>query len=320
MSGRPSPSSVLWGHLASAGAYTIFGLNIVFCKDIAHAAVVPPRALFLLRMAGAGILFWLLSVLVPEERRAHPPGAGQGTRFTPGDLLLTALASVVGLMIPQLTFLEAIAVSTPVDVAIMSSIGPVMTMFIAAVFLREPVTWKKVLGVALSFAGVLYLIRNSVHAPSGVEHTGPAGFALLTVNALSFAAYLGIFRPLIMRYTVTAFMKWMFLFALVLCLPFCLPPLLSVDLHALTPSLLLEIGYLVVFATFVAYFLIPLGQQRLRPTLVSMYTYLQPIIATVVSVWAGQYRLSWQKVAAALLVFLGVAVVNRSRSAAQSKV
>jgi drug/metabolite transporter (DMT)-like permease len=75
-----------------------------------------------------------------------------------------------------------------------------------------------------------------------------------------------------------------------------------------------EVAYLIFFATFVAYFLIPIGQQRIRPTLVSMYNYLQPIIACVVGVWLGMDRLTWMKVLAAVLVFVGVAVVNRSRA------
>ena len=65
----------------------------------------------------------------------------------------------------------------------------------------------------------------------------------------------------------------------------------------------------------IAYFLIPIGQQRIRPTLVSMYGYLQPIIAIAVAIWVGQDRLTITKVVAALLVFAGVWVVNQSRAA-----
>ena len=76
-----------------------------------------------------------------------------------------------------------------------------------------------------------------------------------------------------------------------------------------------EIGYLVFFATFVAYFLIPYGQKFIRPTLVSMYSYLQPIIAAIISIWTGLDSLSWQKVLASLLVVGGVVLVSKSRAA-----
>ena len=85
---------------------------------------------------------------------------------------------------------------------------------------------------------------------------------------------------------------------------------------AAVPSLVRwEIGYLVFFATFVAYFLIPLGQKHLRPTLVSMYSYLQPMIAAALSIAIGMDRFTWQKALAAVLVFGGVFLVSRSRAA-----
>jgi drug/metabolite transporter (DMT)-like permease len=74
-----------------------------------------------------------------------------------------------------------------------------------------------------------------------------------------------------------------------------------------------ELAFLIVCATFVTYFLVPVGQKRLRPTLVSMYSYVQPIVAIVVSIYVGMDTLSWQKVLAAVTVFTGVIIVSRSR-------
>jgi drug/metabolite transporter (DMT)-like permease len=125
-----------------------------------------------------------------------------------------------------------------------------------------------------------------------------------------------MFRPLIARYSVVTFMKWTFLFSLLLPLPFSAKGLLSTDFGAVPVNVRWEIGYLIFFATFVAYFLIPFGQKRLRPTIVSMYSYLQPIIAALVSIWTGLDVVTWQKVLATVLVVGGVVLVGRSRSAA----
>lgn len=294
----------LFGHLAVAGAYTIFGLNIVFCKDIANAEAVSPMLLFTLRAIGAATLFWLLSMFQPKEPIAR------------GDIGLIMLASFVGLFVPQLTFLKAMTLSATIDASVMHTLSPIFTMFFAFFFVKEPITWKKALGVAISFGGVLLLILNSVHATGGVERTAPLGFVMLVLNSLSFALYLGAFRKLISRYSVVTFMKWTFLFALLLSLPFSARELVTTDFAAIPHNVLWEIAYLVFFATFVAYFLIPYGQKRIRPTLVSMYTYLQPIIAAVVSIITGLDVLTWQKLFATLLVFAGVALVMRSRAAA----
>ena len=296
----------LAGHLAIAGTYTIFGLNLVFCKDIANAEMVQPIVLFTLRATGASILFWLLSAFLPKEKVARE------------DFPMILLASLAGLFVPQLTFLSAITMATPLDTGILGTLGPIFTMFFAFIFLKEPITLMKAGGVALSFAGVIFLVLNSVHA-GGAASTTPMGVALLLVNGISFSLYLGAFRPLISRYGVVTFMKWMFLFSLIVSLPFSVNGLLHTDFAAIPAGVRWEIGYLVFFATFVAYFLIPYGQKRIRPTLVSMYTYLQPVIAAVISIWAGMDVITWRKVLAALLIVGGVILVGRSRSAADTK-
>lgn len=291
------------GHLAIFSAYTIFGLNIVFCKDIANCAVVAPIVLFSLRAIGASALFWCISLFTTSEKVDRR------------DLPKIAMAAFLGLFMPQITFLEAITMSTAVDTSIVSTLCPVFTMIFAAVFLKEPITFKKVGGVALSFVGVIVLILSSAHRANGVNNTSPLGFVLLFLNSISFASYLGIFRPLASRYSVITFMKWMFLFAMCYSLPFSLSGLFTTDYSAIPAKVIAEIGFLIVFATVVAYYLIPLGQKKIRPTLVSMYTYLQPMIACIVSVCSGLDKMDLKKFCSMVLVFVGVWFVNSSRSA-----
>lgn len=294
----------LKGHLSIAAAYTIFGLNLVFCKDIANSQTVSPYVLFTLRAVGASALFWLLSLFMPKEK------------VDKADYPKIAAASMVGLFIPQMTFLMAITVTSAIDTAIIGTLGPIFTMIFAFLFLGEPITGKKAGGVALSFAGILFLIFNSVHQ-GGATSTSPWGVVLLLINSLSFSLYLGLFRPLISKYSVITFMKWSFLFSLIVSLPISAKGLLTTDYAAIPGNVLWEIGYLIFFATFVAYFLIPYGQKFIRPTLVSMYSYLQPIIAAIVSIWAGVDSLTWQKVLSSVFVVGGVILVSRSRAAGQ---
>ena len=291
------------GHLAAAGAYIIFGFNSIFCKDIASTHTVSPIVLFTLRAIGASALFWACSLFRPKEK------------VPPRDLLLILLASMVGLFIPQLTFLGAITMTTSIDSAILGTLAPIFTMIFAAIFLKEPVTFKKASGVAMSFVGIILLILNSANTHNGVDSTRPAGVALMLLNALSFAAYLGIFRPLISRYSVVTFMKWMFLFSLIVSLPLSFKGLMQTDFSAIGTATALEILFVIVFATFVAYFLIPLGQKKIRPTLISLYSYLQPMIACAVSIAIGMDSLNLIKFLSIILVFSGVALVSRSRSA-----
>ena len=296
--------SHLLGHLAAAGTYVIFGLNIIFCRDIATESGLAPILLFSMRALVAGLLFWLVSLFMPREKVP--------TR----DLLKIFGAAVIGIFLPQLTFLNAIAQTKPMDLSIITTVTPILTMFAAAIFLREPITWKKVLGVLLSFAGIVWIILQSdaLGAPSQRETTA-MGITYTLLNCTIFAIYLGTCRPLVARYSVVTMMKWMFLVSFLLSLPFTASRLATTDFSVVSVKVWWEIAFLIFFATFVAYFLLPIGQARIRPTLVSMYGYLQPIIAIAISIADGSDRLTVTKLLAALFVFTGVWIVTTSKAA-----
>ena len=225
------------------------------------------------------------------------------------------MASLLGFFLTQITFLMAIPDITPMDCSIVSSLSPIYTMFIAAYALKEPITLRKAGGVAISFLGVIYLILNSATSTGSTIQTSWIGILLMIANSLCFALYLGLFKPVITKYSVITFMKWIFLFAAAFSLPLAGQELITFDYSLLSSTYLSELAFLIVCSTFITYFLIPLGQKRIRPTLVSMYSYVQPIIAIVISICVGMDTLSWQKVLAAVMVFGGVVLVNYSRSA-----
>ena len=291
----------LIGHLACFLAYAIFGFNIIVCKDLTAGSLISPLAIFTLRSVGAGALFWLISLFTPKEK------------IEKKDYVAIFVASMLGFFVCQVTFLVGIPHITPMDCSVLSAISPIYTMIIAAIVLKEPITWQKAGGVAISFAGIIYLIVSRSSA-GGTAETSLFGIFMLILNSLSFSLYLGIFKPLIGKYSVVTFMKWIFLFAFVVSAPFSAREIVTLDLNAIPAIQLAELAYLIFCATFITYFLIPLGQKRIRPTLVSMYSYVQPIIAIVISITAGMELLTWPKVLAAIMVFGGVVVVSYSKS------
>ena len=293
----------LVGHLACFMAYAIFGFNIIVCKDLTAGQLISPLAIFTLRSLGAGALFWLISLFTPKEKVEKKDYVG------------IFAASMLGFFVCQVTFLVGIPHITPMDCSVLSAISPIYTMIIAAIVLKEPITWQKAGGVIISFAGIIYLIVNRSSA-GGAAETSLFGILMIILNSLSFSLYLGIFKPLIGKYSVVTFMKWIFLFAFMVSAPFSLGEIASLDLSVIPTIQLAELAYLIFCATFITYFLIPVGQKRIRPTLVSMYSYVQPIIAIVISITVGMEVLTWQKVLAAVLVFGGVVVVSYSKSRA----
>lgn len=295
----------LIGHIACFTAYAIFGINIIICKDLTRGHLISPLALFCLRSLGAGALFWILSIFMPAEKVDRK------------DYIKIFAASFLGYFMTQITFLIAIPDVTPMDCSIISAMSPIYTMFIAAIVLKDPITLKKAGGVAVSLFGIIFLIMNSVTSSGGIAESKMSGIFLMILNSLSFSLYLGIFKPLISKYSVVTFMKWIFLFSFLMSVPMSGKEIITLSWSSIPSAQLWELGYLIVFATFISYFLIPVGQKIIRPTLVSMYSYIQPIIATAISICIGMDSLTWQKILAAAMVFGGVIIVSRSRSAQQ---
>ena len=295
---------ILTGHLACFVAYAIFGVNIIVCKDLTEGKLISPIAIFTLRSLGAGALFWILSLFLPKEKVE--------TR----DLPKIFLAAFLGYFVTQLTFLVAIPEITPMHCSIISSLSPIYTMFIAALVLKEPITFRKAGGVLLSLSGILFLIFNNTGNAGGGMESSIFGIVLMIINGFAFSLYLGAFRPLIARYSIITFMKWIFLFSAIMSLPLSLKEIATLQWNTIPQVQLWELAFLIICATCICYFLIPLGQKRIRPTLVSMYSYVQPIIATAISIVAGMEMLSWQKILAASMVFAGVFVVSQSKKAA----
>ncbi len=294
-------SKELIGHLSCFIAYSIFGINIVTCKDLTGSHILSSISLFSIRAIGAGTLFWIISLFTPKEK------------VDKKDFPKIALASLLGFFAPQFTFLTALPEITPMTSSILSSLTPIYTMFVAAIAVKEPITPKKFAGVMISFIGIVFLILDSTHSTSGATSNSLFGVLLMVSNGIFFALYLGMFRPLIQKYSVVTFMKWIFLFAAVMTLPFSGKELAHFNWSLLNGSLGLELAFLVLCATFVSYFLIPVGQKNIRPTLVSMYNYCQPIVATTISIIIGMDTLSIQKILTAGAVMAGVVMVSTSK-------
>lgn len=291
------------GHMSAFIAYAIFGFNIIVCKDLTSGNLIPPLGIFTLRSLVAGALFWIVSLFLPSEKVDRK------------DYIRIFAASMLGFLTCQVTFLVGIPHITPMDCSILTAMSPIYTMGIAAIVIKEPITFQKAGGVAISFIGIIYLIVSRVVTPGGVAESTPFGIFMIVLNSLSFSMYLGIFKPLIAKYSAVTFMKWIFLFSACVSAPLSMKGLIATDWTTIPPIQFAELAFLIICATFVTYFLIPIAQKRIRPTLVSMYSYIQPIIAIVVSIALGMDIITWQKVLAAVMVFGGVVIVSYSKSA-----
>ena len=253
------------------------------------------------RVLGGALLFWLTSLFTKKE---HVPVK---------DILLLGCAGLFALVFNQCSYTIGLNLTSPSNSSIMTTSMPIFAMVLSFFILKEPITWQKAGGVLLGCTGAVIIITTS--ATAGNAKVGNIWGDLLCMLAqLSFALYLSLFKPLIQKYSLFTVNKWMFTWATLIIWPFTLDHVSSIDFASVPMSTWWETGFVVFFGTYISYICMMVGQQTLRPTVVSVYNYMQPLVSVSVSVAAGLAVFKTSQALATILVFSGVWFVVKSKS------
>lgn len=286
------------GHLFALTANILWGLM----APIGKSALMEFSALSVttFRMVGAAACFWLLSLFCKHEQVDHR------------DMLKIFFAALFALVFNQGVYIFGLSLTSPIDASIVTTTLPIVTMIVAAVYLKEPVTHKKVLGIFVGAMGAFILIMSSQGAESGSGSI--IGDLLCLLAQISFSVYLTVFKSLSQRYSPITLNKWMFIYASMCYIPFSYRDVATIEWNGVSTAALLQVGYVVVGGSFLAYIFIMSAQRLLRPTVVSMYNYMQPIVASTAAIILGLGMFTPEKGIAIVLVFLGVYIVTQSKS------
>lgn len=281
-------ANVLWGLMAPIGKFALQEFS--------------PLSVTTFRMVGAAAAFWLLSLFCKQEQVNHR------------DMLRIFFASLFALVFNQGVFIFGLSLTSPIDASIVTTTLPIITMVVAAIYLKEPVTNKKVLGIFVGALGALTLILSSQASSTGGSNIW--GDLLCLMAQLSFSIYLTVFKGLSQQYSAVTINKWMFIYASMCYIPFSYQDVAAIDWAAISTPAIWQVLYVVLGGSFIAYICVMSAQKLLRPTVVSMYNYMQPIISSIAAVLMGIGTFGWQKGVAIGLVFLGVWIVTQSKSRA----
>ena len=287
-------------------ANTIWGLMSPVAKIVMAGGIVSPLVVTDLRVFGAMVMFWIVSFFRKPEHVA------------PADMVRLFGASLLAIVLNQGSFIFGVSLTSPRGASIITTSMPLWAMVLAAFFLKEPITGKKVMGIAAGACGALLLIVGSSQsstASNGGNHI--LGDLLVLMAQLSYALYLVLYKNFVDKYSLVTIMKWMFTYAFICLLPFSYDDLMATDWLALDIASVLSLCYIVAFATFLSYLLIVVGQKSLRPTVAGMYNYIQPIVACIVAIALGLDTFNAVKGIAVILIFTGVYLVTMSKSRAE---
>lgn len=292
-------NKILQAHLAILLANIIYGANYSIAKEVMPAYILP-FGFVLLRIGGALLLFIMVSTFIIKEK------------IDKKDLPRLAVLGVCGVMINQLMFLKGLSLTTPINASIIMISNPIAVLLFAAVALKEKMSFNKVAGIALGIAGALLLLMFNKKFSFGSETI--LGDTMILINSLSWAFYVVLAKPLMKKYNTFTVVKWVFIFGFFYVLPFGYSELKLVAWNAIPPGAWVCISFVVIATTFLAYIFNTFALKSLSPSVVSIYIYLQPFIATLIAVIFGKDELDARKIISALMIIAGVYLVSLQRT------
>lgn len=296
----------LKGHVAMLAANTMWGLMAPAVKYVIAGGVISSLVMTDLRIIGAAILFWITSLFLPSEKVPLK------------DKALMAGAGMLGILFNQGCYVFGVGLTSPGDASSITTTMPMWVMILAWLLLGEPITMKKAGGIALGACGALILVLSATQNKATGDNP-VAGDILVLCAQISYALYLTFYRNFIKKYSLVTLMKWMFTSAAIVIIPFSINQLIHTQWSVLSGTETACVCFVVFFSTYIAYICIMTGQKQLRPTLVGMYNYFQPIVATGVAFYLGLETFTVWKALAVALIFTGVYLVAISKAKSASK-
>ena len=286
------------GFLAAFGATLIYGLNHTVAKNV-MPVYIGPFAFILLRVIGASLLFWTVSLFIKSES------------IDKKDWPRIILCSFLGMVINMLAFFKGLELSTPVNSSVMITLSPIIVFIFSAILLKEKIENKKAFGIISGFIGalilVLYTAKTGVNAPNI-----PLGNLLFIVNSFAYGLYLVLVKPLIAKYNIITLLKWLFLLGVIMNFPVTINQFSEVDWTNLPiKEAVIPMIFVVVGTTFFTYLFNAYALTKLTASSVSSFIYLQPIVGIVFAISTKSDSLTLVSVVGMVLIFVGIYLVTK---------
>ncbi len=277
-------------------AAIIYGISFTVAKEV-MPQYVKPYGFILLRVSGATLVFWILSLFLKKEK------------ISLHDYLRIFIASIFGITLNMLAFFKGLSMTTPINASVIMVTSPIIVLTFATIFLKEKATKRKLIGIFIGMFGAILLIMYGRSVNTATNAT--LGNLLVFVNASSYALYLILIKNLTKKYHPLTLAKWLYLFGLILVIPFGYHEFNEINWMSLPKTALYRIGFIVLFTTVLTYMFNLIAIKKLKPTTLSIFIYLQPVLASTYALFVGSDSLNEIKIVATILIFIGVYLVTR---------
>ena len=284
-------------HVALLAVQFFFGSGAVLGKVALQT--FPSSAIVGFRVVSAALAFYILQRLRGSVRLDKVK-----------DYLYFALFALFGVVLNQLFYFKGLSLTTATNTSLLAVMIPIFAFTISALIGNDKFSWRKISGIMLAAGGVIYLIDP---ARASFSSATTQGDVLVILNSLSYGTYIAISKRLITHYGALRSLVWLFLFASIVIAPIGLFSLQTVKLGDVSASAWTAIAAIVLFPTILAYFWNAWALARVEPSIVAVYTYLQPLIGTCLAIFLLGEEWSSRIFLAMILIFVGVFLVTRNR-------
>jgi drug/metabolite transporter (DMT)-like permease len=300
MSTHPSTTDrSITPHLALVMVQILFVTWPIFGKIVLRT--ISSTSLVGFRICGAALIFALLQRKLAALR--HLPSRV---------IAWLVLTSILGVVLNQLLFVKGLSMTTAINATLLSTTIPVFTLAVSIAMGHDQASLRNLAGIVLAAAGVVYLV-DPFRASFSTENTW--GNLLIVVTSFCYGAYIAVSRDLVRKYGALNLITWIFVIGSVMTLPFAGYAWSLENWELVSISAWISIVYIILVPTVGAYYLNAWALTRLAPSIVSVYIYMQPLIAFGLAPLILGEQIGSRTLVACVLIFAGVAVVTiRSRS------
>jgi drug/metabolite transporter (DMT)-like permease len=268
--------------------------KIAMGPRVAGGEGISPFAVAMVRMLGATVFF-----------QAFTRATGTLKKTTVRDHFVLAGLSILGIALNQTLFLVGLRMTSPMNAALLSVTIPVFTAVMAVGLGQERASVRLGVGLVTSIVGVVSL--------TGI-HRVDLGALVVVANCVAYSAYIVLSRETIRRLGSLTVVTWIFTWGAILFAPIGMRDL-ALGAPEWTPRGWMFLAYIVALPTIVAYLCNAWALERSNATLVSIYIYVQPVLAGLLA-WGqlGQTP-SERLLVASALIAVGVGVVATRKDA-----
>ncbi|MBM3502269.1 MAG: DMT family transporter [Alphaproteobacteria bacterium] len=256
---------------------------------------VPPMALTFWRFVAAAI------ALLPFGAAAMWRDRALLRRHAP----LIGVLGVLGVGVYNAFLYLGVQTTTAINASLIVGAVPVAAALLTVVMLRETPHWRRAVGVALGFLGIVVTIaRGDLSVVLDLAFV--LGDLLMLISALGFASYSVLLRKLPRGLHPVGFMLIIDLVALAGTTPFYAAEVAMGHRFDVTPDVIGAILYVGVMATAVSFSLYNVGVAAVGSPTASQFVYLAPVFTSLMAVVFLGENLRLYHGAGIALIFAGI--------------